>query len=101
MAASVKSSTFTCEHFVVLSLFHFLITSSEFTDFTLVLTSVVGRQNYTNILFMIILIYMYILKKYILLMGKNLLEFSADWFKLMNKIFNIKGNIILCKVPVL
>ena len=34
-------------------------------------------------------------------MGKNLLEFSADWFKLMNKIFNIKGNIILCKVPVL
>ena len=54
------------EHFVVSSLFQFLMTSSEFTehfpglnkvhypisdrkDLTLLLTSVVGRQNYINV----------------------------------------------------
>ena len=34
-------------------------------------------------------------------MGANLQESSADWFKLTNEILNIKGNIILCDVPVL
>ena len=34
--------------------------------------------------------------------GKNLQESSADCFKLTNEILSIiKGNIILCKVPVL
>ena len=39
--------------------------------------------------------------KCILLMGTNLQESSAGWFKLTNEILNIKGNIILCEVPVL
>ena len=30
-------------------------------------------------------------------MEANLQE-SADWFKLMNEILNVKGNIILCEV---
>ena len=34
-------------------------------------------------------------------MGTDLQESSADWFKLTNEILNIKGNIILCDVPVL
>ena len=33
-------------------------------------------------------------------MATNLQESSADWFKLMDEILNIKGNIILCDVPV-
>ena len=61
------------EHFIVSSLFQFLMTSSKFTehfpgsnkvhfpicdrkDFTLVLRSVVGQQNYINIWCIIILI---------------------------------------------
>ena len=61
MAVSIKSSTFTLEHFVASSLFQFLITSFEFNDhfpgsnkvhypisdgkdFTLVFTSVVGGK---------------------------------------------------------
>ena len=34
-------------------------------------------------------------------MGTNLQESPADWFKLINEILNVKGNIILCEVPVL
>ena len=40
-------------------------------------------------------------EKNTLLMGKNMQESSVDWFKSTNEILNIKGNIILCKVPVL
>ena len=103
------------EHLVVSSLLQFLMTSLEFTDhfpgsnkvhypisdgkdFTLVFTSVVGRQNYINIWCIIILIYVF-LSKCILIMRTNLQESSADWFKLTNEILIIKGNIILCGVP--
>ena len=34
-------------------------------------------------------------------MGTNLQESPADWFKLINEILNVKGNIIPCEVPVL
>ena len=62
------------QHFVASSLFQFLMTSSEYIehfpgsnkvhypvsnrkDFTLVLTSAVGRQNYINVWYMIVFIY--------------------------------------------
>ena len=72
---------------------------SDGKDFILVFMSVVGRQNYINVWCIIILIYGVFLLKCILLMGTNLQEFSADWFKLMNEILIVKGNIILCELP--
>ena len=36
-----------------------------------------------------------------MLIRSNLQESSANWFKSTNEILNIKGNIILCKAPVL
>ena len=50
---------------------------------------------------MMILICGVFLLKFILLLRSNLQESSVDWFKLMNEILNINGNIILCEAPVL
>ena len=93
----MTSSEFT-EHLPGSNKVHYPI--SDRKDVTLVLTSVLGRQNHINVWCMIILIWGVFLEKFVLLIS-NLQESFADWFKLTNEILNIKGNIILCEAPVL
>ena len=92
----MTSSEFT-EHFSVSNKVHYLI--SDKNNFTVVIKSVVGRENYIDVKFSHFTIYDVFLQKFILLLEANLQE-SVDRFKSTNYIFNIKVN-ILCEVPVM